>query len=155
MMNLELIPKYAIAKKTKCQICVTAKQTRKPFQYVVGNSDWLDIVHLDICEFGGMLTKKYYRYFITFIDDYSRYCYVYMLKHKDEALEKFIIFKTEAETQTGIVLKRLRSDRDDDYMGYLLFNEFYKNNGIIYEVTPPYTSESNGVANERIELLKF
>ncbi|KAK1378365.1 hypothetical protein POM88_025109 [Heracleum sosnowskyi] len=57
MMNLELIPKYAIEKKSKCQVCVTAKQTRKPFHNVVRDSGVLDLVHTDICEFGGMLTK--------------------------------------------------------------------------------------------------
>jgi len=65
MMNLELIPKHAIDKKTKCQVCVTAKLTRKPFHSVVRDSDLLDLVHSDICEFGGVLTKEHCRYFIT------------------------------------------------------------------------------------------
>ena len=153
MMNLELIPKYAIDKKSKCQVCVTAKQTRKPFHNVVRDSDLLDLVHSDICEFGGVLTKDHCRYFITFIDDCSRYCYVYLLKHKDEALDKFIMYKNEAETQIGKVLKRLRSDRGGEYTS-TLFNEFCANNGIVHEVTPPYTPESNGWQNERTELLK-
>ncbi|KAL8090653.1 hypothetical protein AgCh_039909 [Apium graveolens] len=117
MLNLELIPKYAIDKKSKCQVCVTAKQTRKPFHIVVRDSDLLDLVHSYICEFGGVLTKDHCRYFITFIDDCSRYCYVYLLKHKNEALDKFIMYKNEAETQIGKVLKRLRSDRGDDKCG--------------------------------------
>ena len=153
MMNLELIPKHVIEKKSKCQVCVTAKQTRKPFHNVVRDSEMLELIHTDICEFGGMMTKDNKRYFITFIDDYSRYCCVYLLKHKDEALEKFIIFKTEAETQTGKILKRLRSDRGGEYMS-TSFNEFCKSNGIIHEVTPPYTPESNGVAERKNRTFK-
>ena len=153
MMNLELIPKHSIDKKSKCQVCVTAKQTKKPFHNVVRDSELLDLVHTDICEFGGVLTKDHYRYFITFIDDYSRYCYVYLLKHKDEALEKFIMFKNEAETQTSKVLKRLRSDRGGEYTSNL-FNEFCASNGIVHEVTPPYTPESNGVAERKNRTFK-
>ena len=145
MMNLELIPKHANDKKSKCQVCISAKQTRKPFHNVVRDSEVVELVHTDICEFDGLVTKYNKRYFITFIDDCSRFCYVYTLKHKDEALEKFIIFKTESETQTGKVLKRLRSDRGGEYTG-TSFNEFCKSNGIIHEVTPLYTPESNGVA---------
>ena len=99
------------------------------------------MVHTDICEFNGLLTKDNFRYFITFIDDSSRYCYVYLLKHKDEALEKFTIFKNEVETQTK-VLKRLRSDRGGEYTS-TSFDEFCKSNSIVHEVTPPYTPESN------------
>ncbi|KAL8124691.1 hypothetical protein AgCh_012369 [Apium graveolens] len=153
MMNLELIPKYTIEKNSKCQVCVSAKQIRKPFHNVVRDSDLLDLVHTDICEFGGVLTKDQFRYFITFIDDSSRYCYVYLLRHKDEALSKFIIYKTEVEKQTSKLLKRLRSDRGGEYTSNA-FNEFCANNGIVHEVTPPYTPESNGVAERKNRTFK-
>ena len=78
-------------------------------------SDILDLVHTDVCEFNGMITKDNKKYFITFIDDCSRHCYVYLLKSKDEALNNFLIYKSKAETQTGKVLKRLRSDRGGKY----------------------------------------
>ena len=55
--------------------------------------------------------------------------------------------------QTGKELKYLRFDRGGEYTS-TLFNEFYANNGIVHEVTPPYTPESNGWQNERTELLK-
>ena len=93
MMNLDLIPKVVMDRKHKCQICVQAKQPRKPFHSVVDRkSEVLDLVHTDICEFNGITTKDNKRYFITFIDDCSRYCYVYLLRSKDEALEKFQIY---------------------------------------------------------------
>ena len=72
-------------------------------------------MYIDVCEFNGMITKDNKKYFITFIDDCSRYCYVYLLKSKDEAFNKFLIYKSEAETQTRKVLKRLRSDRGGEY----------------------------------------
>ena len=125
MMNLEQIPKHVVDNETKCQICVTAKQIRKPFHNIVRDSDILDLAHTDIFEFSGILTKDHLRYFITFIDDCSRYYYIYLLEHKDEALAKFIIFKTEVKKQTGKVLKRLRSDRGGEYTSNS-FNEILR-----------------------------
>ena len=83
MMNLDMIPKHAINDKKKCEICVQYKQTRKPFKSVDRNSDILELIHTDFCEFNGVITRDHKRYFITFIDDHSRYCYVYLLKTKD------------------------------------------------------------------------
>jgi hypothetical protein len=53
------------------------------------------------------MTKGGKRYFMTLIDDASRYCYVYLLKTKDEALDYFEIFKAEAENQLERKIKRL------------------------------------------------
>ena len=68
----------------------------KPFASITRDTEVVDLVHTDIYEFNGVLTKDNKKYFITFIDDSSRYYYVYLLKSKDEALSKFIIFKKEA-----------------------------------------------------------
>jgi len=59
----------------------------------------------------GELTKGGSRYFITFIDDYTRFCHVYMLKTKDETLHYFKTYKAEVENQLERKIKRLRSDR--------------------------------------------
>jgi hypothetical protein len=55
----------------------------------------LELIHSDICETNGVLTKGGQRYFTTMIDDASRYCYIYLLKTKDEALNCFKIYKAE------------------------------------------------------------
>lgn len=56
------------------------------------------------------------RYFITFIDDTSKYTYVYLLRTKDEAFEKFENYKTEVENLLNLKIKVLRSDRVVEYM---------------------------------------
>ena len=73
------------------------KITTQPFANVQKPSNILDLVHIDICEINGQLTLSGKRYFITCIDDYSRYYYLYLLSSKDEALEKFKINKNEVE----------------------------------------------------------
>ncbi|KAL2249805.1 UNVERIFIED_CONTAM: Retrovirus-related Pol polyprotein from transposon TNT 1-94, partial [Sesamum indicum] len=153
MMNLNLIPSQNIERNHKCQVCVEAKQVRKPYQSIERDSEILDLVHTDICEFNGVLTRDHKRYFITFIDDCSRNCYVFLMKNKDEALDKFILFKNEAETQTGKKLKRLRSDRGEEYESSK-FNEYCQTFGIIHEETPPYSPSSNGMAERKNRTFK-
>jgi hypothetical protein len=52
-----------------------------------------------------------YDSFITFTDDYSRFGYIYPIKEKTEALDKFRIFKAEVENQHNLKIKTVISDR--------------------------------------------
>ena len=69
----------------------------------------LELVHSDLCEMNGELTKDGKRYFMTFIDDCTSFCYVYLLKTKDEALHYFKVYKAEVENQPEKKIKCLRS----------------------------------------------
>jgi hypothetical protein len=83
----------------------------------------LDLIHSDLCEINGILTKGAKRYFITFIDDSTRFCYVYLLKSKDKALLYFMTYKAEVENQLERKNKRLRSDHGGEYFSgdFLIF----------------------------------
>ena len=67
----------------------------------------LELIHIDVCGPMSIPTRGGYSYFITFTDDYSRYGYIYLIKHKSEALEKFKEFKNEVENQTDRKIKAL------------------------------------------------
>jgi hypothetical protein len=58
----------------------------------------LELIHYDLCEMNGVFTKGGKRYFMTLIDDASRFCYVYLLKTKFKTLYYFKIYKAEVET---------------------------------------------------------
>ncbi|GJS54466.1 retrovirus-related pol polyprotein from transposon TNT 1-94 [Tanacetum coccineum] len=87
-------------------------------------------------------------YFITFTDDYSRYGYVYLLKHKHEVFETFKLFKYEVENQHGKTLKALRSDQGDEYISQE-FKDYLKACGIVQQLTPPYIPQLSGVSERR------
>jgi hypothetical protein len=105
----------------------------------------LDLIHFDLCEMNEILTKEGKWYFIIFIDDSIRFCYVYLSKSKDEALHYFKTYKGEAENQLERKIKRLRSDRGGEYFSGD-FSDFCVEHDIIHERTPPYSPQSNGVA---------
>jgi hypothetical protein len=79
---------------------VQAKQPRKSHKTAKARDlAPLELIHSDFCEMNGELTKGGKKYFMTLINDSTRYCYVYLLKSKDEALNFFKIYKAEAENQ--------------------------------------------------------
>jgi hypothetical protein len=139
LAGLNLIPKFDVIKSSKCHVCVEAKQPPKPYKAAVARElAPLELIHSDICEMNKILTKGGKRYFITFIDDCTRFCYVYLMKTKDEALHYFKMNKAEVENQLEKKIKRLRSDRGGEYFSND-FSEFCVVHGIIHEGTPPYS----------------
>jgi len=130
---MSLIPNIPTVKGSKCQACVQAKQPRKPHKAVEErNTALLELIHSDICEMNGVLTKDGKRYFMTLIDDATKFCYVYLLKTKDEALDFIKTYKAEVENQLEKKIKRVWSDRGGEYFSNE-FDLFCSENGIIHE----------------------
>ena len=91
-----------------------------------------DIWHSHLCHISGVLTKGGEKYFTTLIDDATKFCYVYLLKTKDEALDFFKTYKAKVENQLEKKIKRVRSDRGGEYFSNE-FDSFSSENGIIHE----------------------
>ena len=95
--------------------CIKGKQTNKSKKNANKSSNILEIIHIDICRPNMDLPGK--KYFITFIDDYSRYMYVYLLHNKYEALDAFKVFKAEVENQCGKQIQIVIFDKGGEYYG--------------------------------------
>ena len=85
---------------------------------------------------------------MTFTDDYNKYGYVYLIKHKSETFEKFKDFKQEVKNQLGRKIKMLPSDRGGEYLRIEL-HDYLKECGIVSKLTPPRTPQLNGVTKRR------
>ena len=83
-----------------------------------------------------------------FTDDYSRLGYVYLIKYKSKAFEKFKEFKNEVEKQIGKSIKILRSNWGGEYLS-IEFLEYLKKHDILSQWTPPGTPQLNGVSERR------
>jgi hypothetical protein len=74
---MSLIPNFTIVKGSKCHSCVQLKQPRKPHKATEERHlAPLEFIHFDLCEMNGVLTRGGKRYFMTLIDDASRFCYI-------------------------------------------------------------------------------
>ena len=77
-----------------------------------------------------------YEYFINFIDDYSRYEYIYLMRHKSEATDKFKEYKVKVENHQGKSIKSLRSNRGGEYiLGE--FRQYLEDHGITSQMSAP------------------
>ena len=134
-------------KQSFCEACVKGKMHRLPHRPLkeIKSTERLQLVYTDVC--GPMQTQSHggSRYFITFTDDYSRYCKTYFLKKKSEALEKFKEFKEAAENESGLKIKALRADRGGEYLSED-FKCYLRKWGIRSESTAAYSPQQNGVA---------
>ena len=149
MSKDDLIPSFN-ENVEKCKTCMLTKITRQPFKSITRKSIILELIHSDLCDLHATPSLGHKKYFITFIDDASRFCYVYLLHTKDEALDKFKIYKTEVEVQQNVLIKTLRTDRGGEYYDPV----FFQSVGIIHETTAPYTPQQNGVAERKNRVLK-
>ena len=87
------LPNITLPESTICKSCQFGKKTKVKFNAKEGSaSKPLGLIHTDLC--GSVRKKSPLReqYYILFIDDFSRMCWIGLLKHKDEAFEKFKIF---------------------------------------------------------------
>jgi hypothetical protein len=89
-----------------CESCLPRKMTKAPF---IGQServsDLLRLVHTDVCGPKSSVARGGFQYFITLTDDFSRYGYIYLMRHKSESFEKFKEFQNEVQNQIGKTIK--------------------------------------------------
>ena len=118
-----------------CSSCVKGKMARMPFQSSeIKSKRTLELVHTDVC--GEMQTSSLgnKKYFVSFIDDFSRYAHVYFLRNKSDVFSAFQDYKAKVETQTGNRIATLRSDRGGEYLSHQ-FSDFLRVNGIQHQLT--------------------
>lgn len=152
MMSKQLVaglPNLPVVKDVVCSGCQFGKAHQQPFhQSSYKSTQPLELVHTDVFgpvrqdSIGGM------KYMITFIDDYSRFLWVFFMKEKSEALNKFKLFKVEAETLTGHKVRVLRSDNGGEYRSQE-FTDFLNECKIKRQLTCSYTPQQNGVSERK------
>ncbi|PNX71449.1 retrotransposon-related protein, partial [Trifolium pratense] len=107
-----------------------AKSTKKPCKPIdFRETGLLGLIHSDLGDLKSTMTRG------------------------DEAENKFKIYKAEVENKLNVKIKRLRTDRGGEYDSNSL-SDFCEQNGIVHEVTPPYSPESNGIAERKNRTLK-
>lgn len=137
-------------KRFPCETCAKGKLTRSPFpkKSITQSKAPLDLIHSDLCGPMQTITPSGKRYIMTLIDDFSRYCFIYLLKQKDEAADKIEEFIHLCNTQFGRKPKILRTDQGREYLSTKL-QTFLKNNGIVHQTTTPYSPQQNGLTERK------
>ena len=90
------------------------------------------MVHSDVCGKMSSQSLSGAEYFLTFIDDKTRYVWIYGLKNKDQVFSRFIEWKKMVEKSTGQQLKNLRTDNGGEFTSNK-FEEYLKTEGVRHE----------------------
>nr|GEX68527.1 hypothetical protein [Tanacetum cinerariifolium] len=89
-----LLDSFDLRAFEKCVSCMFGKMAMKPYTHQVERAkDLLGLIHTDVCGPFKIMSRQGASYFVTFTDDFSRYGYVYLLKHKHEVFETLKCFK--------------------------------------------------------------
>jgi hypothetical protein len=132
-----------------CDSCQLGKAKKQPF--TASNRQTLtplSLIHTDIWT-SPITSISGYKYYVIFIDDYSRYTWLYPLKAKSEVYECFVKFKLLVEKQFSSSIKQLQSDGGGEYTSSF-FQAFLSKHGIIHRKSCPYTTQQNGLAERKL-----
>ncbi|CAL9022379.1 unnamed protein product [Prunus brigantina] len=132
----------------KCDACHLSKFARLPFKSSVSRATKLfEIVHSDVW---GPTFESFdgYKYFVTFVDDFSRVTWLYLLKFKSEVVDVFKDFHNLVKNQFSTQIQTLRSDNGTEYMSHIM-TQYLSTHGIIHQTSCVGTPQQNGVAERK------
>lgn len=132
-----------------CSGCKLAKFSALPFNRSVSYSVApFDLIHSDVWGPAPVSTKGGSRYYVSFIDDYTRYCWVYLMKHRSDFINIYTAFRSLVRTQHSAVIKCFRCDLGGEYTS-TPFHNLLRSDGTIHQSSCTDTPQQNGVAERK------
>ncbi|KAJ3489457.1 hypothetical protein NLJ89_g11528 [Agrocybe chaxingu] len=129
-----------------CEPCLAGKMHSNPFPSSPSHSlQPLELIHTDLHGPLPVASREGYHYWITFIDDCTRFRAIMMLKKKSDAFNAFRLYKAYAENQLGCKIKSMQDDKGGEYMS-TAFIKFTDDCGIFRRHTTRNRPQMNGVA---------
>ncbi|CAN0896019.1 Retrovirus-related Pol polyprotein from transposon TNT 1-94 [Linum grandiflorum] len=152
MFSKQLLPnKFDVGKFVvpDCKHCIGAKTTALPFSSSTTSvSAPFDLIHTDLWGPSPVTSRNGYRYYALFVDQYTRYTWIFFLRAKSELYSVLRDFVQMIKTQFNTTIKTFRSDPGGEYTSQALY-EFYKSQGILYQHSCPGVSEQNGLVERK------
>ena len=143
-----MVPGLEKIKSFNCESCQLGKHVRSSFKHAASHVDSLfSVIHSDIWG-PSRVSSLGYRYFITFIDEFSRCTWVFLMKDRSEIVSIITSFVNEIKTQFGKTIKVLRSDNAKEYFSSAV-SSFLSSQGILHQSSCPHTPQQNGIAERK------
>eukprot|EP00261_Vitis_vinifera_P033501 XP_019074744.1 PREDICTED: uncharacterized protein LOC100253049 isoform X2 [Vitis vinifera] len=138
---------FSVQSNNACPICPLAKQSRLPFgTSAISSTKPFEIIHCDI--WGRYRHPSLFgaHYFLTIVDDYTRFTWIFLMRHKDEAQSLLKRFFSYVFTQFEFRIKTFRSDNGKEFTS---LRSFFQDNGVIFQHSCVYTPQQNGVVERK------
>ncbi|WZZ65969.1 hypothetical protein YC2023_077339 [Brassica napus] len=145
---LNLMLPGVVFKNDDCEACISGKHCRTVFsQSSTIYERCFDLVHSDVWT-APCVSRENHKYFVTFIDEKSKYTWVTLIPSKDRVLDAFKNFQTHICNHFNAKMKILRSDNGGEYTSHA-FKQYLAQHGITHQTSCPYTPQQNGVAERK------
>jgi transposase InsO family protein len=133
----------------ECASCKLGKSKIFPFPLHASRaSHCFDLIHSDVWGPSPVSSHEKFKYYVTFIDDHSRFTWVYFLRSKSEVFRIFTEFFAYVANQFSSSIKTLRTDSGGEYLS-TEFQAFLASKGILHQRSCPSTPQQNGVAERK------
>ncbi|KAH9699463.1 retrovirus-related pol polyprotein from transposon RE1 [Citrus sinensis] len=130
-----------------CDACKFGKMHRLHFPTTETKTKQpLAILHTDLWGPAPVVSTQGYKYYVSFVDDFTRFTWIFPLKTKDETLHVFKIFKAQVEKQLEQPIKCLQSDWGGEFRS---FSKYLQEEGIEFRHSYPYTHNQNGLVERK------
>lgn len=136
VLSNKAVPLAGRSSVSFCHSCPLGKSTKLPFVLSdsVSNKP-LHLIHSDVWSCS-TLSVQGHKYYVLFVDDYSRYSWIFPMKRKSEVLQIFIQFRIYVEKQFSCQIKQFQSDEGGEYTSHA-FRDYLNLNGIHHRFSCP------------------
>ncbi|XP_015158930.1 uncharacterized protein [Solanum tuberosum] len=133
----------------KCTVCPCAKQVRLPFPLSSSTtSRSFELIHMDVWGPYRTATNDGCKSFLTVLDDFSRFTWIFLLKQKSDVFLHIKNFLMHVKTQYDATVKTVRTDNGTKFVNSIC-HDLFTNLGIIHQKSCPYTPQQNGVVERK------
>jgi len=145
-----MVPSLSRLATLECQTCHLGKHVRSSFSSRPDPraASPFSVIHSDVWGPSRVTSHLGFRYFVTFIDDFSRCTWLYLMKDRSELFTHFKSFCFEIQNQFQTSIKILRSDNAREYFS-ASFSSYLSSQGILHQSSCPHTPQQNGVAERK------
>ena len=129
-----------------CETCHYSKQKRLSFPISESHSFCaFALIHVDIWGPCNVTSLNGYKYFLTIIDDYSRFVWVFLMQSKAETQSHLKNFVANVERQFETKVKVIRPDNGAEF----IMRQFYDDTGIAHQITCVETPQQNDIVERK------
>jgi len=112
----------------------------------------LERIHINVCGPFSVASTAKYKYYVIFVDDFSRKCWIFFMQKKSETYSKFCKFKSLVKKESRKKVKALRSDNGGEFVSGE-FKDFCSTKGIWRELIAPHNPQQNEVAEQKNRMI--
>src|SRR4051812_28094167 len=138
---------FSFQSNNACEICALAKQHRLPFPTSsISSTKPFELIHCDVWGPYKVASLSGAKYFLTIVDDFSRFTWIFFMHHKSETKDLIVNFFSFVQTQFQLSIANIRVDNGGEFFS---FRDFFKQKGTIYQHSCVYIPQQNGVVERK------